>query len=112
MSETDMSTSKPTVTTAIKYEVIVPNSELSSVLKVTNDKDSVAAVANSARVAGTAVISASDLKGFNAPADDGVEATTKNSGVTRSVSGIGQPATPGVLGLVLALVCAMQTVYG
>ena len=72
---------------------------------------SVAAVANSARVAGTAAISASDLKYFKAPTG-GVEASTKNSGVTRSVSGIRQPTTPGVLGLVLALVCAMQTVYG
>ena len=99
------------MTTAIQYEVVVPNSELGSVLSVTNDKSFVAAVANSARVVGTATISASDLRSFQPPTQG--EASAKSLGMKRSVSGTRQPTTPGLGGLVLATaVSAVQTLYG
>jgi hypothetical protein len=62
MSESDVKSEKPKVTTAIEYEIVVPKgTDASTITAVTDDKSSLATIANAAKVPGTPKIEATDL---------------------------------------------------
>ena len=62
MSESDVKSKKPEVTTAIEYEIVVPKgTDASTITAVTDDKSSLATIADAAKVPGTPKIEATDL---------------------------------------------------